>query len=380
MLDTTYNNQQLEMPTRHTLARIHQLLRQAPALDQPYRMAKQVIRAFRKPAFYEISQRCNLWCEGCYYFENKNRLDSAAAVGIDEFDTFFAGEQSRGVSMGYFVGAEPALEQRRLRAAAGRIPYGKIGTNGTIRIAPDIPFRIGVSVWGDEDTDRTLRGGGVLHKALRNYEGDPRAIMLFTLSPWNLHTVPAVLAACSDHGLPVTFSMFSPTETYLNKIRNGAPADNRFFRVAAVQGAPSFTDDDLRKAADVTTWGMQEYPETVLFSSVYRDWNTRPGPLYDIDPETGVAENCGSRIVGHLRYHTTEARSVNVKCCTPDIDCSECRLYSGGWSSQFRPAARFLSSPDDFAEWLDMINVLGRIFLYPLPDAYNEASSIKPIV
>jgi len=69
-----------------------------------------------------MSKRCNLWCEGCYYFENKDLQTQKEQKDITVWDDFFATEQQRNVSMSYFVGAEPALEQARLRAAAGRIP------------------------------------------------------------------------------------------------------------------------------------------------------------------------------------------------------------------------------------------------------------------
>ncbi|OKL43388.1 hypothetical protein A3843_12050 [Pseudovibrio exalbescens] len=40
--------------------RIQQLLLAAPHLEEHYKHARQVIRAFRRPAFYEVSTRCNL--------------------------------------------------------------------------------------------------------------------------------------------------------------------------------------------------------------------------------------------------------------------------------------------------------------------------------
>ncbi|MDZ7908638.1 MAG: hypothetical protein U5N10_10725 [Gemmobacter sp.] len=362
-----------DLVPRAMLQKIQAILRESPDLVPRYELAKQVIRIFRRPAFYEISQRCNLWCEGCYYYENEQRLKVAIEPDLPRWDDFFRAEAERGVSMAYFVGAEPALERSRLLAAARHLRHGKIGTNGTIRLDPDITFRIGVSVWGDDETDAHLRGGSVLRKALRNYAGDARAVMLFTLSPWNLHTVPQVMQACRDHGLPVTFSLFSPTRTYGRKIEGGSPADGQFFRIAPEQGAAHFTADDLRRTADAMTGAMADFPDIALCSPAFRDIITHPGPLFDIDPDTHVARDCGSRIVGALRYHSTALRAEAVKCCTPDVNCADCRIYSGAWSSQFRPAPRFLESTNSFVQWLDMMEMLGRIFIHPLPDIYRQA-------
>lgn len=353
-------------------------MEEVPSFQPRYELAKQIIRVFRRPAFYEMSQRCNLFCEGCYYFENEDRLKVAVEKPQPEWDSFFEAESARGVSMAYFVGAEPALEQKRLMAATKHLKHGKIGTNGTIRIDPDIAFRIGISVWGDDATDTALRGGSVLGKAMRNYAGDTRAVMLFTLSPWNLHTVPEVMKASQDHGLPVTFNLFSPTRTYLSKIAQGLPSDDQFFRLAPEKGSPNFTPDDLSRAADLMTEAMEDFPDTALCTPAFRDLITQSGPLFDIDPETHIARNCGSRIQGALHYYSTALRSEDVKCCTPNVDCRECRLYSGAWSTQFMPAPQFLQSAETFEGWLDMMEMLGRVFIYPLPDIYKTAKIQEP--
>jgi hypothetical protein len=65
-----------------------------------------------------------------------------------------------------------------------------------------------------------------------------------------------------------------------------------------------------------------------------------------------------------MRYHTADARQAERKCCTPDVDCSSCRMYSGGWSSKFQPTAHDVSSEAAFSDWLDMMKTLGEIFLY----------------
>ena len=55
---------------RARLIRLSALLQGAPDLAPSYEEAKRVVRAFRKPAFYEVATRCNLFCEGCYYFSD----------------------------------------------------------------------------------------------------------------------------------------------------------------------------------------------------------------------------------------------------------------------------------------------------------------------
>lgn len=353
--------------SRMTLRRVRQILDETPNLKTRFLRARNIIRNFRRPAFYEISQQCGFFCEGCYYFEDTHRKHISNEMTPKEWELFFENERKRGVTMAYLVGAEPALHMDRLLAASKNIGFGKIGTNGMIRIHPDVEFRIGVSIWGDDEYDIKFRSGGMLRKAFANYEGDPRAIMLYTISPWNLHTVKDVVRITAEHGLQITFSMFSPTATYLQKRATSAPPDKNYFRLAHSIKSPIFSPDDLKKIDDLTTEMLISYPDTVLTTKGYNKRMTQSKPLYTINKDSCIAEDCASRIKEPLHYYRVDGSRQNNKCCTPDVDCKHCRLYSGGWSSLFEPGPEYLVDAHVFTEWLEMIDMLGRIFLYPYP-------------
>ena len=358
--------------------RIGEILRERPDLIPPYNEAKRVVRIFRKPAFYEITQRCNLKCEGCYYFERDDFERVPEQRSLAAWEEFFANEARRVVTMAYFVGAEPALEQERLIAAAPRFRYGNIGTNGTIRIDASVPFRIGVSVWaGDDATDRKLRQSTAFRKAFKNYAGDPRAIILFTLSPWNLNEVRDIAWMCRDHDLGLTFNMYSPTLRFLDKLLKGQANDNMFFRVSRREHSPCFSPTDLVEARRVITEVMEEFPDVVVYSRAYNDWATEPGPRYEIDAGTGIAKHCGSRVVGTFRYYGVDQQELHPKCCTPGTDCSQCRMYSGGFSSKFQPRSSDVASQESFADWLDTMEALGRIFLYERGATFNDRGMVE---
>lgn len=50
---------------RHINGLIQKLIAKKPGLGGRFDNARRIIRIFRRPSFYEISQKCNLWCEGC---------------------------------------------------------------------------------------------------------------------------------------------------------------------------------------------------------------------------------------------------------------------------------------------------------------------------
>lgn len=347
------------------LRRLHAILAEHPGLGPRYETVKEVTRAFRHPAFYEVSARCNLYCEGCYYFEKTGRDDEPADPGhsLADWDAFFAREAARGVSMAYFVGAEPALHQDRLLAAASYFPHGNIGTNGTIPIDRDVPYRIGVSVWAaQEATDRQLRGASVFRKALKNYEGDPRAIMLFTVTAWNIDEIPVIAKLCRDHGVELTFNFYSPTRAFNAKLAAGAPHDSSFFRESTAERSPVLSVADLPRVRGMLGQLISDYPETIAYSPNFNAFVTAPGSLYSLDSD-GVAIECGSRVGSRMRYYRTDLVPADVKCATPDVDCATCRMYSGAWSSRFEPGARDVASLEAVEAWLETIASLGRIFL-----------------
>ena len=355
---------------RNRLRQLRLLLDGNAGFGDRYEEAKRVVRAFRRPAFYEISTRCNLFCEGCYHFSDDfappaNEVNDRAA-----WEDFFAAESARGVTMAYFVGAEPALEQDRLIAAAPHFSYGNIGTNGIIRLDPAIPYRIGVSVWGvDEEVDTSLRGASAFGKALKNYAGDRRAIMLYTLSKANLADVPRLVETCADHGLPVTFNMYSPTHTYMRRLASDAANDREYFRISSANSNLLWDDESLAETRRVMDRAMERFSETVVYSPAYNRWATRNGPLYDIDPETGVATNCHSRMIGTMRYFKADMQhAAQEKCGTTDAICSECRMYSGGWSSKFELRDEDVADAAALADWLEMVATAGRIFLIERED------------
>ncbi|MBF0623073.1 MAG: radical SAM protein [Magnetococcales bacterium] len=351
---------------RQIASAIRAFIKQHPELATRYKQAKTVVRSFRQPAFYEMATRCNLSCEGCYYFDNNPDVTTNNPCSIEEWYKFFAHEAARGVTMAYFVGAEPALEQERLLAAAPHFPFGNIGTNGTVAIDPAVPYRIGVSIWaGDNASDKELRGATVFRRALKNYRGDPRAIMLFTVTRWTIDQIETVAKMCQDHGVQLTFNLYSPTHTFLDKLTQGAENDSSYFRVSSGRHTPTLDDEALIKAHRAMGSALDRYPDTVVYSHPFNDFICGPTPLYELDPDTGVALDCGSRILSPMRYFTTDLVSQSVKCCTAEVGCDQCRLYSGGWSSKFVPRATDVKDLVSFERWLDMIETLGRIFLYP---------------
>ena len=276
-----------------------------------------------KASNYDISATCNLTCEGCLFFAREGGVpfdqgDDAA------WEARFAAEAARGVNFAYLAGAEPSMVPQRIAAAWRHIKAGVIFTNGTRRIDPDIGYRIHVSLWGLGEMAATLRGGDSVAKALRNYGRDPRAVFVLTISRANLHQIGEVARRVAEAGGKLTFSYFSPTLAYQRNLGKGT-ATSDYMRL---DDDMRLSADDLAKARTGIEAAMTAHPDTVRYSLDYDDWVRQSGDaLYAIDAE-GLATNCGNRLSSVHRHYTHDGQPSTGKCCSPNLDCRECRAYA----------------------------------------------------
>jgi hypothetical protein len=327
------------------------------------------------PSNYDVSDRCNLTCEGCLYFEGDERRTHLDDGTVDEWARFFGREARRGVNFAYLAGAEPALQIDRIRAAARHIPAGVIFTNGTRLIPPDIRYRIHVSIWGWRERNAVLRGGDNAPKALRLYARDPRAIFTYTISRKNIDDIYDVAQALHEAGAKLTLSYFSPTSSYLARLEGARDASSPYVRVSTAQDNLVLGRDDYVRARRQIVRAMADFPETVVYSLAYDDWITRRS-LYTLDDQ-GVAVDCGSRNAGRNHHFAVDRTRSSGKCCSPNIDCRECRAYAQGYSSFLIRYNDVRSDPDKLADWLDVWELWARMFM-PLPEAH--AARAKTLV
>lgn len=356
------------------MRRIDEYLTQRPALKPRYQRAKAVRRVIRKSHNYDLTSRCNLFCEGCFYFEGDDYKRAREVSDVAEWEKFFRDQAAAGVTFGFFAGAEPGLAQDRLVVAAQHIRRGSVNTNGTIRIRADIPYSIQISVWGDDDTTRHFRGGNVFWKSVRNFTGDSRARYVFTVNPQNIGQIPAVTKVMQEHGLRILFNYFSPTTSYLDKLAVHAKNDSKYFRISSTENNLTFDADSLARARDQVNEMIIRFPDAVIQNRAYNDALTTPAGLYQINPHTGVATNCNGRnFKWHQSYRADMAPS-DAKCCTPNVDCSQCRLYSIALVSLIFQPERFCHSIEGFCDWIDVCDQFARVFLLDADSEWSPAS------
>lgn len=128
---------------------------------------------FLRESTYDMTSRCNIRCDGCYYYEGEKQLvtDNEA---IGDWRALMAAEKARGVTFVVLAGAEPSLAIDRCRVCYDAIPLGAIATNGLKRFPDDIGYRIHLSVWGNDRTSLRVRNAKhMLDRQIDNYRGIP---------------------------------------------------------------------------------------------------------------------------------------------------------------------------------------------------------------
>ena len=116
---------------------------------------------------------------------------------------------------------------------------------------------IAVSVWGDKETDKQLRGNGivdVLNRGLKNYKDDNRVVWYFTLSE------------------DIRDSIF---ETSLSIIENGNYISFNFYGDVSGQSTPDFGGvcKEIEKLIKI-------YPDKIIFTK-YLSYVISTGQLHE---------------------------------------------------------------------------------------------------
>jgi MoaA/NifB/PqqE/SkfB family radical SAM enzyme len=310
---------------------------------------------------YDITKRCNLRCEGCFFFEGELSSHYPEVKSDQDYDEFFRSEIERGVNVPHFAGAEPALVQDRLRLANRYWQRGLIYTTGTIAIDPEITFMIHVSLWGNPETDAALRGAPVFRKAVKNYAGDPRAVVMMTINRHNVDEVPTVVQACADAGMRLSFNHYSPSRQYIRKVDANDEHDSDTFRFSTREDNLMLGPTDFARVEDAVGQAVAKWPGTVIYSPYYNAWINDPNSRFDIDPDTGIARDCPIlNMPYHRQYHVDFSYSDD-ECCVANIDCTNCRHYVSGYTKIMAERDAHFGTAEGFRGWVEVFDTWCRL-------------------
>jgi len=294
---------------------------------------------FLRESTYDIANRCNIRCEGCYYFTGEKQF-AREVTDENAWHTLMAAEKERGITYAVLAGAEPSLLPQLCRICYEHIPLGTIATNGLKPITREIDYQIHISVWGNDQTSRAIRkADNMLVRQIENYQGDPRAVFVYTFTPYNIEEAREVAETLATSGLQMTFNMFSAPLGYTGELRH--------------------TKESLQQTARMMAQLMADYPQTVLFSHYNIAAHTNEAGLHQLfsctyprrNPSTSVGLGRSFR-----QYRTDLQWDRDAACCVPDTDCDDCRHYAAGSAVVTARMFRHAIDRETFSAWLDYVD------------------------
>ncbi|MDJ0623579.1 MAG: radical SAM protein [Desulfocapsaceae bacterium] len=294
---------------------------------------------FLRESTYDMSNRCNIRCEGCYYYTGEKQF--AEEVGDETaWRQLLESEKNRGITFVVLAGAEPSLVPNLCQVCYDVIPWGAIATNGLIPIPKEIDYRIHISIWGNDKTSKAIRKApNMLTKQVANYQNDPRAVFVYTFTPTNIEEAREVTRFLADHDQQITFNMFSSPVGYQGELRH--------------------SPESLKQTREVMHELLSNYPETVLFSPYNIVAHTDSKALHDLFSCSYPRLN-SSTAVGLGRsfrqYRTDLQWDREASCCVPDTACDDCRHYAAGSAVVTARMYRHATDPTTFSAWLDYVD------------------------
>ena len=176
----------------------------------------------------------------------------------------------------------------------------------------------------------------MLVRQIANYQDDPRAVFVYTFTPFNIEDAREVTKILADNGQQITFNMFSAPVGYDGTLRH--------------------TAGSLQKTREMMSELLHDYPQTVLFSPYNIVAHTSEKGLHDLfsctyprmNPSTDIGLGRSFR-----QYRTDLQWDRKAACCVPDTDCSDCRHYAAGSAVVTARMFRHATDPVTFSAWLD---------------------------
>ncbi len=294
---------------------------------------------FLRESTYDVTTRCNIRCEGCYYYEGEKQFVTPNE-NPGAWKQLLAEEKKRGITYVVLAGAEPSLVPEILEACYGEIPLGCIATNGYRRIPDSIGYKIHISVWGNDQTSlETRKTKNLLQRQMDNYREDVRAVFVYTFTRTNVDEAFEVADAVAELGGKISFNVFSAPLGYRGDLRHN-------------QGSLIRTRSAMLSLS-------KHYPEAVIFSAYNAVAHTHASGLHNLfgcsyprmNPSTEIGLGRSFR-----QYRADLSWDREAACCVPDTDCGDCRHYASGSAVVTARLHRHVSDPETFRSWLDYVD------------------------
>jgi hypothetical protein len=313
---------------------------------------KRISKLNIRSSIYDVTNRCNLRCKGCFFFSSDEHKAAPEEMDINRWQAFIDREKQRGVNLAILIGGEPTLCLDRVEAFYRRLPTF-CATNGLIKVPRDrFPdMMVGISLWGDEADENFLRGKDTFSISSNNYAGDPYTYYLYTITPKQLGKTERIVKKIHEAGLKVHMQLLS----------NDEGVDGFYWQPDQLLAIRQEMDDVL-----------DTYPDTVVSCKYYHKvitsgemlgrtfgWNECPSVTKPLDPRDPQPK----RLIEFIRW----ASDLNTmhRCCTSETrDCSTCKDGAAHMSWVMVNKRAHMRSTADLQNWIEVYEMFAKLYQF----------------
>jgi MoaA/NifB/PqqE/SkfB family radical SAM enzyme len=317
-----------------------------------YERYKRISKLNIRSSIYDVTNRCNLRCKGCFFFSSGEHEAAAEETDLGRWEAFVEAEKERGVNLAILIGGEPTLCLDRVEAFYRRLPTF-CASNGLIKVPRDrFPdMMIGISLWGDEEDEKVLRGKDTFRISSKNYAGDPNVYYLYTITPRQIGKTEKIVRKIRDAGLKIHMQLLS----------NDEGVDGFFWSPEELEA--------IRLEMDAM---LDAYPETVISSKYYHKvitsgkmlgrqfgWHECPSvtqPLDDRNPRP-------RRLIEFIRW-ASDLKTMH-RCCTSETrDCTTCKDGAAHMSWVMVNKRAHMRSSEDLKNWIEVYEMFAKLYQF----------------
>lgn len=320
--------------------------------DHWYARYRKISKLNIRSSIYDVTNRCNLRCKGCFFFSSDEHKAAAEEMDLSRWEAFIDREMARGVNLAILIGGEPTLCMDRVEAFYKRLPTF-CATNGLIKVPRDrFPdMMIGISLWGSEEDEKVLRGKDTFSISSRNYAGDPYTYYLYTITPKQIGKTEQIIRKIRDAGLKVHMQLLSNDE--------------------GVDGF-SWEPEELAAIRDEMDAMLDAYPDTVISSKYYHNIITtgkmlgRPFGWMECPSVTIALDNRDPRprrLTNFIRW-ASDLKTMH-RCCTSETrDCSTCKDGAAHMSWVMVNKRAHMRSSEDLQNWIEIYEMFAKLYQF----------------
>ena len=313
---------------------------------------KRISKLNIRSSIYDVTNRCNLRCRGCFFFSSDEHKAAAEETEIRKWEAFVEREKQRGVNLAILIGGEPTLCLDRVEAFYTRVPTF-CATNGLIKVPRDrFPdMMLGISLWGDEQDETALRGKDTFSISSRNYAGDPHVYYLYTITPRQIGKTERIVRKIRDAGLKVHMQLLSNDE--------------------GVNGF-SWTPQQLEAIRVEMDQMLDRYAGTVISSKYYHEiittgkmmgrsfgWDECPSVTQPLDRRSPAPK----RLIEFIRW-ASDLHTMH-RCCTSETrDCSTCKDGAAHMSWVMVNKRAHIRTARDLQNWIEVYEMFAKLYQF----------------